>query len=89
MPGELTLWGRVAPVGGVRGAGARRGPAGMTAVVLPAANEADVAESFPDGLPGGLGVRYAGTMDDVLAAELPDAVDGPGPVEVEGRTSRT
>ena len=55
----------------------------MTAVVLPAANEADVAESFADGLPCGLGVRYAGTMDDVLAAALPDAADAQGLVEVE------
>ncbi len=60
----------------------------MTAVVLPAANEPDVAESFADGLPCGLGVRYAGTMDDVLAAALPDAGGGQGPVEVEQPTRR-
>ena len=88
MTGELTLSGRVAPVAGIREKLLRAGRAGMTAVVLPAANEPDVAESFADGLPCGLGVRYAGTMDDVLAAALPDAVGGQGPVEVEQPTRR-
>ncbi len=60
----------------------------MTAVILPAANEPDVAESFVDGVPCGLSVRYARTMDDVLAAALPDAAGGRGPVEVDRLTGR-
>lgn len=55
----------------------------MTAVILPTANEPDIAESFVEGLPCGLSVRYARTMDDVLAAALPDAAGGRGPVEVD------
>ncbi len=81
ISGELTLSGRVAPVAGIREKVLGAGRAGMTAVVLPAANEPDVAESFADGPPCGLGVRYAGTMDDVLAAVLPDAVG------VQGRST--
>ena len=46
----------------------------MTTVLLPSGNEADVAESFGDELPGGLTARYATTMDDVLEAVLPDIV---------------
>ena len=46
--------------------------AGMATVVLPAANEADVGESFPGGLPSGISVRYASIMDEVLAVALPD-----------------
>ena len=74
MSGELTLSGRVAPVAGIREKVLGAVRAGMTAVILPADNEPDVAESFGEGLQCGIGVRYAGTMDDVLAAALPDAV---------------
>ena len=43
-------------------------------MLLPSGNEADVAESFRDELPGGIRVCYATTMDDVLAVVLPDVV---------------
>ena len=43
----------------------------MITVLLPAGNEADVAESFGDVLPGGIRVCYATTMDDVLEVVLP------------------
>ena len=85
MSGELTLSGLVVPVAGIREKVLGAGRAGMTAVVLLATNEPDVAESFPD---GGLSVCYARTMDDVLAAALPAAVSGQGPVEVERPTGR-
>ena len=65
MSGELTLSGRVAPVAGIREKVIEAGRAGMTAVILPADNEPDVAESFGEGLPCGLSVRYAATMDDM------------------------
>ena len=85
--GELTLSGRVAPAAGIREKVLGASRAGMTAVVLPSAFEPDVAESFADGMPCGLRVRYTGTMDHVLAAALPDAVGGQGPVEVDRTTS--
>ena len=47
---------------------------GMATVVLPAANEVDVGESFPGGLPSGISVRYASIMDEVLTVALPDVV---------------
>ena len=53
MSGELTLAGMIEPVGGIQEKvlGAYR--ARMTTVLLPSGNEADVAESFGDELPGG------------------------------------
>ena len=74
MTGELTLSGRVAPVGGIREKVLGASRAGMTTVILPAANELDVAESFAEGLPSGISVRHARMLDDVLATALPDAV---------------
>lgn len=47
---------------------------GMATGVLPAANEADIGESFPGGLPAGISVRYASIMDEVLKVALPDDV---------------
>ena len=46
----------------------------MAEAVLPAANAADVAEHFGRELPGGISVRYARTMDDVLEVVLPDVL---------------
>ena len=43
-------------------------------MILPAANAADVAESFGDELPCGISVRYASTMSDVLEVVLPDVL---------------
>lgn len=74
MSGELTLAGRVAPVAGIRQKVLAAARSGMTAVLLPAANEADVVENFGDELPGGITARYATTMDDVLEVVLPDVV---------------
>ena len=48
--------------------------AGMATVVLPAANEPDVGENFPRGLPCGISVHYAETMDHVLKMAWPNVV---------------
>ena len=75
MTGELTLSGTVEPVGGIRQKVLAACRAGMAEAVLPAANAADVAECFGRELPGGIRVRYARTMDDVLEVVLPDVFD--------------
>ena len=74
MTGELTLAGRVEPVAGIREKVLAASRSGMMAVLLPAANAADVVESFGDELPGGITARSATTMDDVLEVVLPDVV---------------
>ena len=73
MTGELTLAGAVQPVGGIREKVLGACRARLAAVVLPSANKADISESFGDGLPCGIAVRYVRTMGDVLAVVLPDA----------------
>ena len=75
MTGELTLAGMVESVAGIREKTLAACRARMTAVLLPAANAADVDESFGDELPGGITVlRYATTMDGVLEVVLPDVL---------------
>ena len=73
MTGELTLGGQVEPVAGIREKVLAACRAGLATVVLPAANEADLRESFGDGLPRGISVRYATTMHDVIEVVLPHA----------------
>ena len=72
MTGELTLAGQVEPVAGIREKVLAACRAGMATVILPAANEPDVGESFPRGLPYGMSVRYASTMDEVIEVVLPE-----------------
>ena len=74
MTGELTLGGQVEPVAGIREKVLAACRSGMATVVLPAANEADVGESFPGGLPSGISVRYASIMDEVLTVALPEVL---------------
>jgi len=69
MTGEITLSGRVLPIGGVKEKilGAVR--AGITTVVLPAENEADL-EDLPDEVREGLEIHLVANLDEVLARTL-------------------
>ncbi|MBI4541256.1 MAG: endopeptidase La [Gemmatimonadetes bacterium] len=69
MTGEITLRGRVLPVGGVRekAVAAQRG--GMRRVILPAENAADL-ELLPEEVKGGIEFVCVRTMDEVLDAAL-------------------
>jgi ATP-dependent Lon protease len=69
MTGEITLRGRVLPIGGVKEKvlGALR--AGITDVILPKANEADV-EDVPDEARGQLRFHFVETLEDVLKLAL-------------------
>ena len=77
MTGEVTLRGRVLPIGGVKEKvlGALR--AGITDVILPKDNEADV-EDVPDEARGQLRFHFVGTLEEVLAlALLPEPTKEP------------
>lgn len=65
MTGELTLTGRVYPIGGVREKLVAAKRAGLTRVLLPAANERDYAE-LPRLVTEGIEVRFVETLDAVL-----------------------
>jgi ATP-dependent Lon protease len=69
MTGEITLRGRVLPIGGLKEKllAALRG--GVKTVVIPAENEKDLAD-IPDNVKRGLKIVPVRTVDEVLAAAL-------------------
>ncbi len=69
MTGEITLRGKVLPVGGIKTKvlGARR--AGIKTIILPAENEKDLYE-IPKDVLKTLEFRFVQTVDEVLAAAL-------------------
>jgi ATP-dependent Lon protease len=69
MTGEITLRGRVLPIGGLKEKllAALRG--GLKTVLIPADNEKDLAE-IPDNVKRGLKIIAAHTVDEVLANAL-------------------
>jgi ATP-dependent Lon protease len=79
MTGEITLRGRVLPIGGVKEKllAAHRG--GVKTVILPAENEKDMAE-IPAKIKRGLSIRFVRHMDEVIAEATgwrPGAGDAP------------
>jgi len=84
MTGEITLRGRVLPIGGVKEKvlGALR--AGITTIILPRENEADL-EDVPEEAKAKLKFHFADTLEDVLRLALvpePKGVDAPAQLAV-------
>jgi ATP-dependent Lon protease len=69
MTGEITLRGRVLPVGGIKEKVLAAKRAGIGRVVLPARNRRDV-EEVEAGLLEGLDLQYVGTIDEALEYTL-------------------
>jgi ATP-dependent Lon protease len=69
MTGEITLRGRVLPVGGIKEKVLAAKRAGIERVVLPAPNRKDV-EEVESKLLEGLDLRYVGTIDEALELTL-------------------
>ncbi len=69
MTGEVTLRGRVLPIGGLKEKLLAALRAGISTVVIPAENEKDLAE-IPDNVKSGLKIVPVGTMDQVLKVAL-------------------
>ena len=69
MTGEITLRGRVLPIGGLKEKllAALRG--GLTTVLIPKENEKDLTE-IPDNVKKGLKILFMNTVDDVLKYAL-------------------
>lgn len=65
MTGELTLTGKVLPVGGIREKVIAAKRAGIAELVLPASNQRDF-EEMPDYLQEGIQVHYAGNYQEVF-----------------------
>jgi ATP-dependent Lon protease len=69
MTGELTLRGRVLPIGGLKEKLLAAAGAGMRLVIIPAGNVAELVE-IPDHIRAKIRVEPARTMDDVLPLVL-------------------
>jgi ATP-dependent Lon protease len=76
MTGEITLRGRVLPVGGVKEKVLAAHRAGVKRIVLPEENDKDL-EEIPDNVRGDLEFLFVKSVDEVLAAALvPSAAAG-------------
>ena len=74
MTGEVTLQGRVLPIGGVKQKVLAAHRAGLTEVVLPKRNEADL-DDVPAKVREAMTFHLAASIDDVLTAALAPAVE--------------
>ena len=69
MTGEVTLRGRVLPIGGLKEKLLAAGQAGITQVLIPVENEKDLEEIDKE-ITEGLKIRTVSTMDEVLKYAL-------------------
>ena len=86
MTGEITLRGKVLPIGGVKEKLLAAHRAGNQTVVLPRDNEKDLAE-IPANIQEELTICFVETMDDVLDLALERKIDARVAVEAEPEAS--
>jgi ATP-dependent Lon protease len=87
MTGEITLRGQVLPVGGIKEKVLAASRAGVTTIILPKRNEADL-ENVPETVREKLSFIFTERVEDVVNAALtpqadPAAGEPPPAVEVE------
>ena len=69
MTGEISLRGRVLPVGGIKGKVLAAARAGIETVILPRRNQKDLVD-VPDEVRESLRIELVDTLDEVLALAL-------------------
>jgi ATP-dependent Lon protease len=84
MTGEITLRGKVLPIGGLKEKLLAAHRAGLFEVILPQDNEKDLAE-VPENLRTAMKMHFVDTMDQVLAVALEHPLPEPVPELGEGR----
>jgi ATP-dependent Lon protease len=84
MTGEITLRGKVLPIGGVKEKLLAAHRLGLHNIILPKDNEKDLADIPPE-IQAQMSIHLVESMDEVLqfALERPLPVAGDAPVEVE------
>ncbi|MCH8155320.1 MAG: endopeptidase La, partial [Proteobacteria bacterium] len=85
MTGEVTLRGRVLPIGGLKEKLLAALRAGIKTVLIPKENEKDLSE-IPDNVRRGLEIIPLGTVDEILRLALvtePTPIEWAEPSEVE------
>ena len=84
MTGEITLSGRVLPVGGIKEKVLAARRVGIREVIMPRPNEKNVNEDLTDELRRDMTIHYVQTVDEVLLLALTPSPKAPG----DRRTSR-
>jgi ATP-dependent Lon protease len=88
MTGEVTLSGRVLPVGGIKEKVLAAKRAGVREIILPRQNEKNVNEDLTEELRQGLTIHLVNTIDEVLLlALLPAPRPGQHPRKAKNRHS--
>jgi ATP-dependent Lon protease len=84
MTGEITLSGKVLPVGGIKEKVLAARRVGLREVILPWQNERNIKEDISEELRRDITVHFVRTIDEVLAIALPPApAPAPAPPEDE------
>ncbi len=87
MTGEITLRGKVLPIGGVKEKVLAAHRAGTRTVLLPRDNEKDLSE-IPENIQEDLAIRFVETMDEVLDLALERKVEGVATLPTEPEESQ-
>ena len=92
MTGEITLSGRVLPVGGIKEKVLAAHRTGLTTVILPRQNERQLLEDVPAEVRGQLEIHLVRDVAEVLRIALPDAahwdpLDGELELELAGKAA--
>src|SRR5208283_3031602 len=85
MTGEMTLRGKVLPIGGVKEKLLAAHRAGSRTVILPRDNEKDLAD-IPPAIQQELSLRFVDSMDEVLDVALESKIKAPQVLVPEAET---
>ena len=83
MTGEITLSGLVLPVGGIKEKVLAAHRAGMTHLILPKDNEADL-DKLPESVRKELSITLVERLEEVIAVAIPQLVDVGGVAARDG-----
>ena len=89
MTGEITLSGRVLPVGGIKEKVLAARRVGLREVILPRQNEKNINEDISEDLRRDLKFHFVTTIDEVLALALPGVVQSKRAPAISRRKRRS